>query len=92
MANGDPGSYQFRVSSFTNRASFYNGGGAPLGTFTVKSYLSDLVYLIEQIDTVTVTNTQAGTITSASASVNSVLLNSPVTYTLTFTPINTIVW
>lgn len=83
LASGDPGSYSFRTTGVTNGPST-----APSSAFTIQSLLSDQSTLIEQSTTSTVTNTQAGTITSASASVDSVSLSTAVTYTLTFTPVN----
>ena len=83
LASGDPGSYALTVSGITNAPSTY-----PSTAFTFQSYLSDKTYLIEQSTTVTVTNSAAGTITSASVSPNSVSLSTNVSYTLTFTPVN----
>ena len=83
LANGDPGSYAFRTTGVTNGPST-----APSGTFTIQTIQSDNTYLIEQTSTPTVTNTQAGTITSSSVSPGSVALSTAVSYTITFTPIN----
>ena len=83
LASGSPGTYALTVSGIVNAPSTY-----PSTAFTFQSYLSDKTYLIEQYLTATVTNSAAGTITSASVSPNSVSLSTNVIYTLTFTPVN----
>lgn len=83
LASGDPGTYSFTTTSVTNGQST-----APSAAFTIQTLLSDQSYVIEQSTTSTVSNTAAGTISSASASVNSVALSTAVIYTLTFTPVN----
>ena len=83
LAAGDPGTYSFTTTSVTNAPSTL-----PSGTFTIESLTTGQTYKIEQSTSQTVTNTAAGSITSSSASVDSVSLSTQVTYTITFTPVN----